>query len=406
MVIIHLKHIKNNNKCHLCILIIFITLLTLMGCVEPFEVGTQRFSDILVVNANITNELKQHQISLTHTFRFEDEEALPESNATVIIKGGSEAFTFEEISPGTYQSTLAFAPNPNEMYQLFITTIDGTSYTSDEASITTESDLDVYVERFTNEDGEDGIGIFADSNVSGEDFVSYRYDYEETYLIKSRRPSTKEIVIISRNPPSTELRDKQKEDRTCYNTNTSKNIMTIDTDNLEGAFVERFPIRFINKEDPILRHRYSILVNQRVLSTAAREFYQKLKDISSSESLFSEVQPGFIGGNIHTSNPEKKVLGLFEIANISSKRIFLDFLDFFDVFETPILNPNDCPTIEHVPISRHSLIISFIDDGFNYLFWSTDPGSGELEHNLTPVICNDCTLQNGATNIKPDFWVD
>jgi hypothetical protein len=352
-----------------------------------------------VVEASITNELKQHQISLTHTFRFEDETASPESGATVVIKGISEEYAFEETSSGVYQSAIAFAPNPNEAYQLLITTTDGTSYTSDRASITTASELDVYAERITNADGEDGLGIFADSNVPSEDLISYRYDYEETYKIESRRPSTKEIVIISRNPPLTELRDKEEDDRICYNTNISKNIMVIDTDNLEGAFVKRFPIRFINKEDIILRHRYSILVNQRIQSTAAREFYQKLKDISSSESLFSEVQPGFIGGNVHTSNPEKKVLGLFEISNVSSKRIFIDFLDFFEISDIPALIVEECNGPE-IAIFDHRGLIKAIDDGFvHYLIQPQF-----FLYKLTPVECNDCTLQ--GSNIKPDFWVD
>jgi len=75
-------------------------------------------------------------------------------------------------------------------------------------------------------------------------------------------------------------------------------------------------------------NRYSIFVKQYVQNFAAHTFYQTLKDISGSESILSQTQPGFFAGNIKSDdNPNEKVIGFFDVSSVSNKRIFFNFSD-------------------------------------------------------------------------------
>ena len=60
-------------------------------------------------------------------------------------------------------------------------------------------------------------------------------------------------------------------------------------------------VRFINRNNYIISHRYSILVRQFVQSNEAFTFYETLNDLSRNESLFSETQPGFLAGNVSST---------------------------------------------------------------------------------------------------------
>ncbi|MEZ0131763.1 DUF4249 family protein, partial [Flavobacterium sp. LBUM151] len=86
------------------------------------------------------------------------------------------------------------------------------------------------------------------------------------------------------------------------------------------------PIRFIDIKDPIIGERYSIIVRQYVQNLESYTFYKILKSLSTSTSLFSQVQPGFNYGNLKSANdPNEKIVGYFEVSSVSSKRIFFNF---------------------------------------------------------------------------------
>src|SRR5690606_31428538 len=82
--------------------------------------------------------------------------------------------------------------------------------------------------------------------------------------------------------------------------------------------------------DRRVAHRYSILVKQYAQTSVSYEFYRTLKNFSSSSNLFSQVQPGLIVGNIdHIGTGNVKVIGLFEVVSVSSRRLFVSFEEIF-----------------------------------------------------------------------------
>ncbi len=397
------------------------------GCVEPFEFETETFENALVVEASLTNKTKRHLVKLSRTFRFEEETAAPERNAVVQISDEFQnIIRFQEVEPGQYFSIDEFAAQPNINYTLAITTSDGVDYISSAESFTSGATItSVYAERETNVNGDDGIAIYLNAEDPSSNSQYYRYEYEETYKIIAPKWRSIDFKLTNYDPcglPTItydlEISERDEEQQICYNTLRSQNIIQNSTVELSSNNIENFPVRFIQGDDFILSHRYSILVKQFTQSDEAFSYYQNLGNFSSSENVFSEIQPGFLEGNISSSNDENMVLGFFEVASVSEKRLFFNYEDFYPdtplppyvsncrEFSAPLehvsfcfmgpLGPNPCPQslIERINLD----LISYV--GTNGENIGVCPGP----YVVVARECGDCTVL--GSNVVPDFWVE
>jgi hypothetical protein len=390
------------------------------SCVEPFDFETISFDDALVIEATITNEFKRHEISLTRTFKFEEDAPSGESNANVIITDDLlNSYTFEETTPGKYVSITEFSAEPNRIYKLSITTGDESTYSSQPVQLPQVTQVDdLMAIREANIDGVDGVTIYANSFDPTGNSRYYRYEFEETYLILAPFAiSPEEVIVLSDNPPysietSVTTQPRSREERACFNTVFSNAITQTQTTGLQEDRVSRFPIHFIKSNDPIIRDRYSINVKQYVQSLEAFTYYKVLNELSGSESILSQNQPGFISGNITSNeNPDEKVLGFFEISSVSSKRLFFNFFDIFPdinrpfyftecVLDSPRLVDEDDPTISPLINQIQSNSIRHVETNTDF-FGNIDP---DTPYTMINRPCGDCTVF--GTNIKPGFWID
>ena len=385
------------KKYQLFVFGIFVAICT--SCVEDFEFGTQNFEDILVIESTITDEDKAQEVFLSRTFRLENNEPIPEQNATITVTDDQQTtYSFVEASPGRYISSTTFAATTGRSYQLQITTADGRSYASRSATLPQTSQIDnLFAERVVNDQGVEGIGILVDSFDPTGNANFYRYEFEETYQIIPPFWSEVELEIISVNPPETNLVPRSREERVCYRTLFSNDIILTTTTTLDENRVSGFRVHFIEPDNSVLRDGYSILVKQFVQSAEANQFFNSLKEFSDSESLFSQVQPGFVRGNILSVNdPDENVLGFFDIASVSSARIFIKLKDFFPDALRPDFQVQ-CNVIRETDEGR---TISLVQNGFRV--FSFDPIAEE--YFLTRPVCTDCNVL--GTNVRPDFWVD
>jgi len=378
-------------------------LLCLMGtsCVEDFEPEiTENFENILVVEAILTDEMKSQEILISRTVPLEEEQIQMESNAQVrVIDDGGNTFVFSETAPGRYTSETPFATQPSAEYQLLIDTSDGVSYASNTAQLAPQSEIQNFsATRTTNNEGEEGVAITLDSFNPDNITSFYRYQYEETYEIIAPLWAFEEAVIISENPISIGTQLRTREERVCYNTELSNTIMTATTIGLNDTRISQFPLRFISRNNFIIRTRYSILVRQFSQSSAAQFFYDTLQEFSSSETLFSQIQPGFIQGNIFPqNNTDQNVLGLFEVSSVASERLFFNFEDLFPDENLPPFIRN-CEVRRFQPNS-FALLNAIRTNAFELIGVDS---TGEFV--MTNTICGDCNVL--GTNIRPDFWVD
>lgn len=372
-------------------------LFCLYGCTEPFTGEVAGLEDILVVNGLINNENKRHQVLLSRPYRFDEDSPVPEENARVSINNDGQQIDFEEVEPGRYLSNMAFAAETDRSYSLSITTQNGRGYRSETMQLpVAETTIDkLYAERTVNDQGDEGMGIFVDTFDASSTSRFYRYEYEETYKIIAPFWSPLDVVFtiqLSTGPAFTVIR-REREEQVCYGTDQEKAIDVVNTLNLGEDRLSGYNVRFINRDNYILSHRYSILVRQYVQTPESFAYYEALRGLAqSATSVFTEDQPGFLAGNVFSVTDENEnVAGFFEVAAVTEKRIFFDYGDFFPGEELPPYFQN-CTVIDQ---SGEDLKSTLAREERVYFDGS---------YGTVPQACGDCNVL--GSNKVPDFWLE
>lgn len=382
--------------------LILTSALWVQSCIESYEFEAETFENALVVDGRITNELGRHSVSLTRTFKFEENGPTAESNARVSVVTEQEEFLFEEAEPGIYLSRKEFKAFPNTKYQLRIETTGGLLYESEPEVLPRESQIEeITAARVTNSQGESGVALQVYSNELPGEAAYFRYEYEEDFKIQSPMIANYNLEIVDGEIAKV---PKVKEEYTCYGQDASIDINIVNTSSFNRNRVGGHVIKFLDRGDPKIAHRYSMLVRQFVISQQAYAYYNILKELSQSESLFSQNQPGFLKGNIFSlSNPDESVIGFFSVASETSKRTFFTFEDFFDPMEgkgslaknCDIQRPEVPKLIELIKIGS----VKFLEP-IQAPAEPDDEGSGP--YRVVPTRCMDCTVY--GTNEVPEFW--
>ncbi|MFT7628563.1 MAG: hypothetical protein ACI9OS_002224 [Ulvibacter sp.] len=382
-----------------------IVLLFLSSCVKEIDFEIETFESALVIEATITNEEKKQVILLSRTYQTEEDGPTPERNASVNILTDGNTYAFKELEPGRYVSTDPFSAQPSIDYTLSITTSNGRIYSSSPTILSPATQIDaVYAVRESNSNAVNGMSIYVDSFDPSGNSKHYRYTYEETYKIIAPRWVPQDLVLLDELTCAVDLRPtRPQEERVCYNTVTSTTINQVSTNSLTEDRVMGHLVRFINSEDFIISHRYTILVNQYIQSSAAYTYFETLNNFASEESLFSQIQPGYFEGNVSSeTNPNEKVIGFFDVSSVSSQRLYFNYEEFYPDEPLPPLEYN-CQEFElqQLTISGNcgTLISGLLTD--NVVYYS---GSSVGPFNMVFRACGDCTAL--GNNVAPGFWED
>lgn len=396
------------KKNYLYIMLIFVGA-TVNSCIEEIDFETQDFEGILVIEGNLTNEVKNQQVIISRTFTFEEEEVPFERNANVrVVDIFNTVYTFNEVTPGVYESNQPFGAQPGNEYKLQVTTSGGRNYESGFIATPQANEIDnVYAVRENNNNNEDGVFIFVDSFDETGNSRYYRFEYEETYRVIAPFWQPLDLVVTNAAQCEVDTIPKMQEERVCYGFNKNLTLDVLNTNNLSEDRIQRHPVRFISKDDYILTHRYSILVKQFITSDASFNFYNTLNNLSASQSLFAQNQPGFIFGNIFsTSNTNEKVLGFFDVTTVSEQRIFFNFNEIFANTAPPefVVSCDPVAPDQFTLGGCGSLIQDLLRERVKYLSPNENPpiDGGPFKVVLRP--CGDCTAL--GSNVQPDFWED
>lgn len=391
-------------RCYQQLFLLFLTALLMHGCIEPYEFEAESYENVLVLQANLTDELKRQEVLLSTSFMIGEEAPVPQTGADVRITDDSgNEYLFEEVTPGRYESAEEFAAKHGRSYRLIVTTPEG-QYVSDDTRLQESTGIDnLYASRTTHH-GIDGVALQIDNYNPADAARYYRYKFEETYKIISRFSHAYDLVYEN---GFIEV-PKTKEETTCYNTVASNDIILASTTSLQENNLEGFLVRFIDSRNPISSRSYSILVKQYALSPEAFAYYETLKRLSGSDNIFSQNQPGFVTGNIHNVyDPEEKVVGMFNVSSVSSRRLYFDYSDFYGPEDTRPYFTDDCdignPDITPPPVAEN--LIALLELGrVKYLGKTMPANEDEGPYRVVNAECVDCTLL--GTNEVPDFWVE
>ena len=221
------------------------------------------------------------------------------------------------------------------------------------------------------------------------------------------RPRQVRAIFPLNDLPFPGFETRSLDERVCYNTDVSNSIIQTSTTELTEDRVSGFPVRNISVDNPILSHRYSILVRQYVQSLEAYSYYDLLNQLSATGNPLTQIQPGFIASNIFsTTDRDEKVLGFFDVSSVDEKRIFFNYEDFFPNEDLPPYFANCRPSAPVIVTEGGSTPLKdAIQAGLvKYLRDHQPPEPNLGPFDVVPTPCGDCTVL-GETN-PPDFWIE
>lgn len=390
----------------------------------------------LVVDARIDDRNERQSVYLSRTFNFDEENPMFEENALVALmdEEGTKYYFFEE-EPGHYRTESAINLNATDIYTLEIVTEDGQKYISSGEQLPSKNRINQVVgKRKTNDSGKEGVSIVVMNEATNNTASFFRFEYDETYKIVAPNYNPFEWGEIDYTFADGDgwevlLKPREEDVRVCFATETNRDLNLATTESLISEDLENYEIRFLEKDDFKISHRYSILVKQFHHSRDAYSFFSSLEDFSGFENVFSNVQTGFLQGNMRAVDSDKPVLGYFELSSYSEIRYFFNYEDFFpnsskpdyiiscEFVGKPPLYPEGFHTTEidgeivvdgtsNSPLIDGILAnsIAYIGDNENYLELDEDGNRDGAPFLVLPTGCVDCTAF-GST-VTPEFWIE
>lgn len=393
------------------ITLLFFLLVLMSSCVEPYNVVVTKYKDLLIVDGQITNENKSHQVKLTRSVANLDEIPALETDAVVIIScsdGTNEVL--KEVEPGVYQTdSVSFVVKVGNVYKLLIQTSNGKSYHSDECEIPEPTEIEnVYFSKNTivsaNNEVYEGVSFFVDGNAPKDAYL--RWMYTEDWEFSIPYPS---LINFDENK---ELIKIPIENEFCWKKSDSYEIIIQSQKNQGSSEVKGKEICFIpsNNTDRF-NLKYAINIKQLRISEKEFVFWNKLKESSEDVGDIFGTQPFTIESNVRSDNDnDEPVLGYFQTGSIVSKRIFIDYDDVtelkLELKNSELYCLTDTIEVDYYWFySMYDIYEEYILKRDYEVYDRIEGVIGEPDALIiVQPYCNDCSL-NGSSK-KPLFWED
>lgn len=375
-----------------------------LSCIEPFDLVSISDRSSIVVDAAISDEAKTHVIKLSESFPVDTSLNKPIIGAQVWIEdqnGNREDLRSASV-PGDYLTSDSFQAQPGTDYVLHVILPDGEKLISRTERLPEQVTLDNIYGRYvaipSNEEaGEDrGVQFFVDASSEGTETARLRYNWIETYEIRAAFESEYAFDFEIEEPV---LRSQDDIVHICYRTVPNTELILASSSGQAENRVQEIPIKFVNQNSQQLSQMYSLVVQQFVLSPDAFEYYQNLEETNEGSGSLSDKQVGTFPGNIASEdNPEKLILGYFEVSRFQEQRVFFTNEEFIADGYTQAPYPG-CPLSGRDTLTTPELTEQYVGFGrrFGILRKITD-----FSWEITSRRCADC--KEFGTYEKPDFW--
>ncbi|MEI9806715.1 MAG: DUF4249 domain-containing protein [Bacteroidota bacterium] len=368
---------------------LFIIVTALCSCREEFKPpAVSSPNTYLVVEGVLNIGPGSTTIRLTKTFRLNDSARLrPETNARLQVeKDDNTVYLLAETGNGYYSGT-NLNLQVNGKYRLRIKTAAGKEYLSDYSTGRSTPPIDSIGWRYTTE----GVRIYANTHDPANSTRYYRWDYDETWEIRSNYVNYLKVVngaYVPRIFPQDDV-------SVCWKYAASTNILISSSAQLQSDVISEAPLAFIPRGTERLGVRYSMLVRQYAIDKEAYTFLEQMKRNTESIGTVFDPQPSEIYGNIRcVSTPDEPVIGYVTASAVQTKRIFITVAEVNTPFWNFFLR---CETMDvmAVPDSIRKYIPPWIP-------FDIVPSVPAVYNCSTPV-CIDCT-QRGGSLVKPSYW--
>lgn len=386
--------------------IVWLVLLALNSCTEPFYPEIDKYENLLVVEALLTDQPGPQQVLLSRSFKYSEIKPLPESGAQVYItddKGLREDLS-ESVIKGTYYTSDNFSGKYGNTYQLHIACSNSEYYVSEPEPMPGSTPISkVTHEYHTIDEVKNGITytmqgmkFFVDNTTSTSDPVFYQFMYDETWKFRVPYSQFSHIEF-------------------CWDSVSVNSIQIFSTKDLDNNYLDHYPVLFTGNNTNKLAFWYSLLVKQLSISEKTYNYMTQLSEFKSREGTLYDIPPTQIIGNIAGVNQSgKRALGYFNVASQSSFRDFTGASEIPELVQFP--QYPECETgIEIVEVYEDKCkslypqpytVGQYLDWGYTILdigktISGTDTCTFYVLTNF-PQTCIHCFLTGTAK--KPSYW--
>jgi hypothetical protein len=361
-------------------------------------------NNYLVVEGVINTGTDSSVIKLSRTVPVSSKTSkMPELGASItIISDANISYPVVEKGNGVYMGAIINS-HSTAKYSLKIFTKDGKSYQSDFVPAKNSPPIDsVYYKALPN-----ALNIYADTHDVTGNSRYYRWDFADTYVFNSAFYSSGYHAKV----PSDTVLDRPVSDQIyqCWRSDTSSNILINSSAKLTNDVISGNLVISIPSNSEKLGHRYSILVNQYILTSGAYYYYQQLKKNTEQIGSIFDPQPSELPGNIHCiSDPSEVVIGYITAGAPSAIRIYINSQDLRGYFaESPYSGCLLDTALYKQPLFGGGTINTVAEKIYSGLDIPVSPiappGGAVIGWSCSSPTCVDCTLR--GTNKPPSWWI-
>ena len=378
---------------------IIASLIVTNSCIDEYwpEV-LPKYERLLVVDGQIDSEEGPYSVSLSLSTEVDWPFFDPLEGCIVTITddlGDSEQLT--EIGNGKYLTNKQGIKGiPGRSYKIEILTPQGKNYQSDFMKMSHPGVIDSIYYKTANKPHPEfermmsGLQFYLNGHHENNSSFYFYWKIEQTYKFNANYRIRFYYDGQMRrffNPDSL---------FTCFKNDLIPNIYLYDTENLNSREIMDFPLHYVNTETKALSIRYSVLVNQYIITKETYKYYNDIASLNDEQGDLYSRLPFQVRGNVYnTEDNDEPVLGYFMVAGKSTKRIFIDRPNYLDYYYSDSCNLYG-PDAELLWIHRNEWP----------LFLPAFPGTGGASPAWVDYQwCVDCT-KSGGDLAKPEFWVE
>lgn len=364
------------------------------SCVTPIK-DFEQISHVkfLTIDATLTDQLNTTKVLI---YRSSDDLTnsvfKPVTQAKVYFtdeKGLKENLTESSVA-GTYLPTKNFVGKIGSTYILIIETSDGSVYQSSPETMKSSPEIENIITRFELQDNfskgdarRGGFNVyldFQDPATIGDNYQWVWKHFERANTCSNCLFGTYNFrlntCVISNPPTSSTLNYRCNSD--CWNIAYSSELNVFSDAYLNGQRITGKQVARVPFDST---SNYYFQLEQRAITRNAFNYYQDLKiQTQNNGTLFDVPAETRFSFNIKSkTNPEEKVLGLFDVYSVKKKIIYIDRTKGVPSDESPVyINVVEGAIVECSP----------------------------LEASLGCVDKTPCVEGRFRTKIKPEAWKD
>lgn len=377
--------------------VIGLCLILFAGCIDPFTPSINESQNLLVIDAQLTNQEGYQTIRISRSTPYDDPHFDPELNCHVaVLDDMGNIYRFTESSEGVYTLWIpAGTIVRDRKYKVSVVTWEEKQYESDYDMLAADCPpIDtVYYEMETRGTSDpdqpmNGIRFYADVEPFDDLNRKLRWELTETWEYWAGYPIQyyyDGFDLHTMSNPTQFYR--------CWKTIGVSEIFMINTEYLTTNKIRKFPLHYVSERSNRLKIKYSLQVRLHSLSDRTYDYWLNLMTQRQETGGLYETQPPQVMGNIHNINdPEERVLGYFSVSSVSEKRIFVDE-------QFPFHYPGHGCRLDTVEVYQ----LRNLPGPYPIYMISVNPMGQGSPYGVGDGICFDCR-EAGGTTIPPSFW--